>query len=428
MTPPEWPALHPDALYGLAGEIVNESGPYTEADPAGVLLTFLAAAGAYFGNDAYVWAGDAYQPARVWPLLMGGTASGRKGTAWAVVKRFIESADDSFLTWHYESGLTSGPGLIERVRDADDSLAVKDPDPGVADKRLLVVESEFSGLLKRGGSKDNDLMDRVREAWDGGSMGTVARRANKLRATNPHIVIMGHVTPDELRMRLSDADVAGGTMNRFLPVLVRRSKKLPDGGGVPDGIVEILGEKLRKAKAATMSVHRVSRDAEADAWWSGELYDELTPDDLAEGTLARIVARAVPQVLRIAVTYALLDKECWIRREHLAAAMAVWRYVLASCKQVFQAAPAGPLSVVDQLARAVRMAGAEGLSKTEVSAVFGRNKKRPELDEITRQLVSRPGYGMVRRQSDAGGWASFLTYEFVRQDETVITEGSSESS
>src|ERR1035438_10252056 len=32
----------------------------------------------------------------------------------------------------------------------------------------------------------------------------------------------------------------------------------------------------------------------------------------------------------------------------------VWRYALASCKQVFEAAPAGPLSVVDQPAKAVR--------------------------------------------------------------------------
>ncbi len=40
----EWPSLDPAALYGLAGTVVRAIEPHTEADPAGLLLCFLAVA------------------------------------------------------------------------------------------------------------------------------------------------------------------------------------------------------------------------------------------------------------------------------------------------------------------------------------------------------------------------------------------------
>jgi hypothetical protein len=41
-----WPTLSPEALYGLAGDIVRAIEPETEADPVGILLSLLTA----FGN------------------------------------------------------------------------------------------------------------------------------------------------------------------------------------------------------------------------------------------------------------------------------------------------------------------------------------------------------------------------------------------
>jgi hypothetical protein len=50
-----------------------------------------------------------------------------------------------------------------------------------------------------------------------------------LCATSAHIVIVGHVTPGELRVKLKDAQLDGGTMNRFLPAASRRTKLRPVG-------------------------------------------------------------------------------------------------------------------------------------------------------------------------------------------------------
>jgi hypothetical protein len=388
----EWPKLEPAALYGLAGEVVREMDPYTEADPVAILATFLAAAGCYIGPVPHCWIGDVEHPARLWPLLIGATASGRKGTADAVVRRVLDAADIEFLLRNVESGLTSGSGLIERVRDASgDDKDAKDYVPEVADKRLLVIEHEFAGVLRRGGRDGNDLVERLREAWDGRPLSSMARSKNRLRATHTHITVIGHVTQEELRLRLAEtSDVVGGTMNRFLPLLVRRSKRLPGGGGVPEDAVRAIGKLLAERRDLMRGVRRMVRDLDCDRWWCDEVYDELTPDVVAEGVIARLVSRAAPYTMRLALTYALLDGDRTIRRPHLAAALAVWRYVLASCEYVFGDAVGDPDLI--RLATAVREAGDVGMTREDVSALFNRHKSAAVLDELITQLLRLDGF------------------------------------
>ena len=51
MSATNWPdPIRPEAFYGLAGDFVRLVEEHTEADPVGLLLTFLAAAGSAIGN------------------------------------------------------------------------------------------------------------------------------------------------------------------------------------------------------------------------------------------------------------------------------------------------------------------------------------------------------------------------------------------
>jgi Protein of unknown function (DUF3987) len=403
--PPEWPALDGAAYHGMALDVVQDTAPYTEADPAGLLLTFLAAAGCYLTNGhshagyPHMWIGDTEHPPRVWPLLMGATADGRKGTADAVVRRILGAADTGFLGTSVESGLTSGSGLIERVRDPSgiDSRE-KNYQPGVEDKRLLVVEHEFGGTLRRAARDGNDLTERLREAWDGRPLSAMSRSVNRLRATGAHIVVIGHITPGELRIRLGEStDVVGGTMNRFLPVLVRRSKRLPGGGGVPDHVIEDAGKRLAGLREHASVALRYERDQNADRWWREEIYIELTPDNVPEGVFARMVARAAPQVMRLALIYCLLDAAPAVSEDHLAAAVAIWRYVLASVTYVFGGIGDPDL---DALTEAVRSAGLTGLTGTQVRDLFGRHKSAAELRELTSRLQEIEGFAVLVEPTD----------------------------
>jgi hypothetical protein len=405
---PRHPVLADAALQGLPGRVVRELDPYTEADRAAVLVTFLAAAGAMIGNDAHIFAGDVEHPCRLWPLVIGPTAGGMKGTSWASVRRVIDGASRE-RPIPMDSGLSSAEGLIEAVRDDHGVHGEDDFREGVTDKRLIIVESEFASVLARGKKESNPLPQTMRNAWDGSQLSTIVRRANRLIATGHHIIVIGHITAYELRAKLTGSDVTGGSMNRFLTVCSRRSKRLPGGGGAPDEVVDKLAHELRERVQEAQAHGRVGRHEEAEQLWL-EVYESLTPDVVVEGHYAAVVARAVPQVLRLALTYALLDVhqgKVEIRAEHLRAALAVWDYAQASAWFVF-GDPAANVDLV-RLCEAVDNADGQSLTRTQISGVFSNNKSAAAISELIRQAVATGMYEMSSESGKPGRPASRLT-------------------
>lgn len=83
--------------------------------------------------------------------------------------------------------------------------------------------------------------------------------------------------------------------------------------------------------------------------------------------------------------YALLDRSHVVRREHLEAALAQWGYMEASARYIFGDALGDP--VADTILHALRDAGEAGLTRTEISGLFGRNKDAAELSRALRMLV-----------------------------------------
>ena len=113
---------------------------------------------------------------------------------WLTVLRDVDD------TWAVASGLSSGEGLINNVRDAREETNPKTGktevvDAGVADKRLLVVETEWATVLTRIARDGNSLSAVVRDAWDHGNLSTLTKH-DPLKATGAHVSIIGHVTPD----------------------------------------------------------------------------------------------------------------------------------------------------------------------------------------------------------------------------------------
>ena len=385
-----WPTLEPVALQGIAGEIVNAIEATTEADPAALLICLLAAVGVWIGPGPYMWVANTKHPAIVWPLVVGRTSSGAKGTGTDLVLRLLAGADHTFQE-HVTSGLSSGEGLIEIVRDpSGEDPTAKDFDPGVVDKRLLVVESEYAAVLYRQGRVGSTLGPVLRDAWDGKPLRVLNRKSNKLAATDHHIAVIGHVTPGELVIRLEAADLAGGTINRWLLVLSKRSKMLPEGGNLDPVTAKKVSNFLAAAKrSAELSVTGLYKRTEAaEAHWR-TLYPSLLTEK-GEGREAQSTARAVPQVLRLALCFALLDcSPGLIEAEHLEAAAAVWRYAEASAAYVFgdPAAPAeGGLS--ERLVNFIARAGGSGVTMTQISREhFKGHRKSNEVRLLLKSLL-----------------------------------------
>jgi hypothetical protein len=220
-TPKAWPEKFDEAAYcGLAGEIARVIEPITESDPAAILLQVLVAFGALVGRGPHVPIEGDQHHGNLFALIVGETSKARKGTSWGRVRELFSRAAD----WPpVVDGLSSGEGLKWAVRDRTlkterDKQGVRqevETDPGVTDKRLLVVEAEFAQVLRQATRAGNTLSATIRSAWDSGNLRTLTRN-DPITATGAHISIIGHITADELRADLTATDSANGFANRFL--------------------------------------------------------------------------------------------------------------------------------------------------------------------------------------------------------------------
>ncbi|MGH7178592.1 MAG: primase alpha helix C-terminal domain-containing protein, partial [Tepidisphaeraceae bacterium] len=268
-----WPEpLGGAAYYGLAGEIVRKIEPHSEADPAALLIHLLVSVGNIIGRTAYFEADGARHYANLFTVNVGQTSKGRKGTASRQIERLLKSVTPTWADKCTVEGLSSGEGLIWAVRDAiHQRQPVKEKgrvvdyedvevDPGVADKRLLVTESEFAGTLKVAQRETNTLSPVIRRAWDSGNLRTLTKNSPAI-ATGAHISIIAHITRDELRRTLDTTETANGFCNRFLWFCVRRSKCLPEGGAIHDVDFGPEVRRLAEAVEANADATLITRDA-----------------------------------------------------------------------------------------------------------------------------------------------------------------------
>jgi hypothetical protein len=399
---PPWPEMDSAAYYGLAGDFVRATEPHTEADSAGLLVQFLVTFGNIIGPEPYCLVESDRHHANLFALLVGNSSRGRKGTSGGRVRLMAQAADEVWSNERNAAGLSSGEGLINAVRDKVTKWNAKDQtseivDPGVADKRLLVTEGEFAGTLSVMERPGNTLSPVIRNAWDGLSLQTLTR-SSPLRATGTHISIVGHITKDELKARLTRTDMANGFANRILFALVRRSKHLPYGGHVDDATTARLSERFKQAVQFAKMVGRVKMtDAPAKAW--GEAYEELSAE--RPGLLGAVTARAEAQVIRLSLIFALLDSKDLIDIAHLNAAMAVWAYCDQSAYLIFGDSLGDP--VADEILSALRRTSG-GMTRTAISNLFGRNRNS---DQIGAALAKLHRLGLARfEEQKTGGRAA----------------------
>ena len=213
------PVLDEAALYGLAGDVVRTLNPHTEADPVGILVQFLATFGNIIGNNPYYQVESDRHHANLFSVHVGASAKGRKGTAGGRVRAVTKLADETWAAERTASGLSSGEGLINAVRDPvmkwdGKAKEFETVDPGISDKRLMITEPEFAGALSAMERHGNTLSPVIRNAWDGQKLQTLTK-ASPLKATGAHISIIAHITEEETRARLTRTEMANGSLTDF---------------------------------------------------------------------------------------------------------------------------------------------------------------------------------------------------------------------
>ncbi len=394
-----WPApIEPVAFYGVAGDIVRKIEPHTEADPVAILIQVLVAVGNVIGRQAYFRIEATRHYANLFAVIVGASSVARKGTSGDQVCRVVRQVDEDWFGQRTVGGLVSGEGLIWQVRDPIiKQEAVREggrrdgkvieyqeviADEGIADKRLLVFESEFAAVMKAKSRDSNTLSEIIRQAWDSGRLRTAAKN-QPAKATDAHVSLIGHITAAELREVSSQTDMVNGLANRFLWCCVKRSQLLPDGGQVHRVDFDLEIAKLTGAVEFASVEREVRRDDAAAAEWH-RLYPSLTAE--RPGAVGAICNRGAAQVVRLSLLYALLDCSPVVTLEHLHAALALWNYCEASVKYIFGNSLAN--RTADAILNALKGAGESGMSRSDISHLFGKNKNKVELDAALQVLFS----------------------------------------
>lgn len=398
-----WPnPLAESAFHGLAGEYIRMIAPHTEADPAGLLIQLLVVFGSAVGRYAHFLVERTRHHTNLFAILVGETSKGRKGTALDHARHLFAIVDPTWTTDGIVSGMSSGEGLIYAVRDGaehgDSSAGVANspsrrPDPGVVDKRLLVVETEFSSPLQTARRDGNTLSPVVRDAWDRGDLRTLTKNS-PTRATGAHISILGHITATELRRRLTETEIANGFANRFLYVCVRRARLLPHGGNLDEQDLEKLVDPLRKAIDRAREAGQLLFDPNARQLWEA-VYPQLSQGQ--PGLHGSVTARAEAQTIRLALIYALLDRAPAISQAHLEAALAIWEYCDQSARHIFGDSLGD--HVADEILRALQEQGE--LSRTQIRDHFSRHQP---TERISTALTTLHQLGLATpRRATSGG-------------------------
>jgi Protein of unknown function (DUF3987) len=410
---PPMPAADPAMYAGILGDITAAAAPTTEADPVGIYASLLAGVGTFIGPGPFVRVGNTRHPLLIWPLLLGRTGSGRKGDATNTAEVFLRKAAPDSVDKRMVTGLSSGEGLIERIRDSDDPL-------GDDDRRLLVVETEFMSVMARSKREGSTLAAVQRQAWEGRPLSVLNRQ--QIRASGSHVAIIGHIAPDEFRLRLADADMTGGTYNRYLPLFVERSRRLPIPPGVDDLVADALSSKLYDGIDEAKQVGQIQLGRDATSLWTDDLYDEFTEADDEDRAESQFTRRAAPYCLRVAGLLAALEGRTLISRADLAAAAALIRYSIASARFVLDGQARNPR--LDRIQRSVDAAGEAGMTRSAISGLFSRNLTKEVLGELLAQLTAGGQYEECRiptRGRPAETYRRVVSSSFVPKDTHLPT-------
>jgi hypothetical protein len=335
-----WPA-RPQAMleHGVVGDLLRRVELETEADPVAIATTFLTALGNVIGRGPYAVVDGTRHGLNLFVSIVGGTSEGRKGTSMGIVRRIMRDVDADWVRWCRTPNLVSGEGLIDRVRDDVYRMMVDKKtgqpenvlvEPGVEDKRLLCEIQELAGTMRAGRSERSTLFQTMREAWDGVDLATMSKNSRRT-ATEPHVSIVSHVTPEELAKLQTDADVYGGSWNRFLWIASKRARLRPHGGDFED--LGDLQDRVRSVVTHARNVGKMRRTPAADRLWETEYYRRA--EIRAGGVVGAILGRAEPQLLRLSMLAALARESDVVDVEDLAAALALWQYADETVRMLF---------------------------------------------------------------------------------------------
>lgn len=340
LNPP--PVMDVAGYHGILREVVRISTRTSEASPVAVAANFIGTFSAMIGRSAYQYVGDGVCHARPFFILVGRTGKARKGTSEFTVRRVFNAVEqllheDYPPLKRHEGGLSTGEGLGWAIRDRVEDDEGGD-NGGTDDKRLYVIEAEFAGAMAAANREKNTLSATIRTCWDGKTIAPLVKNA-AWAASDPHIVMVGHITSAEFISRMTEVDAFSGFLNRWIILHIVRAKLVALPQRTPDEHIERVSSQVAEAvrfargiDVTASNMQAVTFSPDAVPFWC-EQYPALTAE--CDGIAGALLVRTEIYARMLAMIFALLDKTNVIEVQHIKAALAWVNYWRDSVQYIF---------------------------------------------------------------------------------------------
>jgi hypothetical protein len=324
-------------FYGIVGKVAETAADKTEVNPVAAATAFMSFLAANMGRDTFLHIANTYHHPRLFTMHIGRSGRGRKGDSQQItlrIRQHIENLDKKLLGQLHTGGLSSREGLASLIQDAQGDRT------GTEDKRLWVIESEFSNVLHQTKRDGNTLSSSLRDAWDGGDIKPAVKNG-RTWVSAPHVGIHANITPNELKALMTSREMNNGFANRFLFVWSESTTEVAFPRATPEHLIDALARE-------TMAVIQLGKGKYPDMQNSQEMnlsaaakeyYTAIYPTirrPLASEFITSLLERRAPYVMRLAMLFALTDRTRVIEPCHLTAALAWVNYAVHSVRYIFQ--------------------------------------------------------------------------------------------
>jgi hypothetical protein len=326
-------------LYGIFGKMAELAAQHTEADPVAHIATLYSYTGTMAGREYSVFG----QPTACWPLLIGDSSYGRKGTAKNDIMRFFDRIEDRSLLPRVTSSAVSESGIVREVRDKSektDKTTGMPTDKGIEEKRLWVYLSEFGKMLHAFKTPGLNAQEVLCSLYDGEDQ-RISTAKEVITATRQAVSLYGSMTGEMLADRFDPGALSGGILTRLMPVFVDRvtlyrGLEFPEEWKVEcaalgldlatriDCMRRAVGKNSGKTKEITF-------DRDVTRWWRKEGHEYLTTDPSNLSGFARMWSgRRAGNFQRLTGILALSDETDEVNMGHVHPALSFVDYAMDS--------------------------------------------------------------------------------------------------
>jgi len=350
-----------DMFPGFLKGVVEHCCAHSEAVPVAVAINVLVRFTTLIGPMVYLPIGDERRLLNEFVLMVGPTGLGKGSSNHGPSRLFrrVEEylaldLDNQFqagksdgisqypLLKVHTGGLSSGEGLAAALNDGEDD----DKAEPVPDKRILVIEPEFSNTLSMSQRTGNIICMVLRNAYDGVDIKPLTKR-DKVRVSNPYVCLLANITARELTSHdQSSMMVYNGMLNRFLILWQQPEKNVAFPEPIPDKVIDQVAQSLADrvlfARKLSHETHwrkvpglssPMSMNPEARTLWE-TAYDNLMNGADCE-TVLILTRRHRLHALILASLFALLGSRREIQTNDIQYALAWCEYSRKSVVYIF---------------------------------------------------------------------------------------------